>query len=67
MYLHSRGITDDAGNVLLKDYPFAHDGLLIWNVLHEWFAAYVALYYKSDDDVADDEELQAWWNEIQVG
>jgi lipoxygenase len=44
----------------VKDYPFAEDGLLIWEALHKYFTAYVALYYADDAAVAADTWLQEW-------
>lgn len=26
---------------VLQDYPYADDGMLIWNALHDWVSAYV--------------------------
>ena len=31
--------------LLLKDFPFAEDGLLVWNALVEYFTKYLNLYY----------------------
>jgi lipoxygenase len=31
--------------LLLDDYPFAEDGLLVWNALEEYFTEYLNLYY----------------------
>lgn len=53
-------------NLVLEEYPYAQDGLLIWKSLHAWVAGYLDLYYKSPEDVAEDSELQAWWEEIKT-
>lgn len=46
--------------VMGTDYPYAADGLLIWNALHAWFMGYLSLYYKDDKDVQSDAEVAAW-------
>lgn len=56
-----RGVADAS---VLRDYPFRDDGLLVWNAIGEWVSSYVALYYRSDADVAGDFELQAWVQEV---
>lgn len=47
--------------LLGADYPYAADGLLIWNALREWFHSYLSLYYTTDAEVASDRELTAWY------
>ncbi|CAL5023438.1 unnamed protein product [Urochloa decumbens] len=49
----------------IKDYPYAHDGLMIWDSIKQWAADYVNVYYKSDEAVAGDAELQAFWDEVR--
>ncbi|KAI7731547.1 hypothetical protein M8C21_022303 [Ambrosia artemisiifolia] len=50
----------------IKDYPFANDGLLIYDAIKEWATSYVNYYYPQANLVESDEELQAWWNEIRT-
>ncbi|KAL6628990.1 hypothetical protein ACP70R_028755 [Stipagrostis hirtigluma subsp. patula] len=50
----------------IKDYPYANDGLRVWDAVKQWAADYVKVYYKSDADVAGDEELQAFWEEVRT-
>ncbi|VAI25290.1 unnamed protein product [Triticum turgidum subsp. durum] len=50
----------------IKDYPFANDGLLIWDAIKGWVQAYVSRYYPDDDSVTQDEELQAFWTEVRT-
>ncbi|QCD79114.1 lipoxygenase [Vigna unguiculata] len=50
----------------IEDYPFANDGLLIWDAIKEWVTEYVNHYYPSPSTVESDEELQAWWTEIRT-
>ncbi|KAH7427497.1 hypothetical protein KP509_10G047000 [Ceratopteris richardii] len=51
--------------LVIKDYPYASDGILIWNAITKWVEEYVSLYYKDDTMVVDDLELQTWWDEIK--
>ena len=30
---------------VLKDFPYAEDGLLVWNAIEEYFGKYLRLYY----------------------
>ncbi|BAT91731.1 Linoleate 9S-lipoxygenase-4 [Vigna angularis] len=54
--------------LLIEDYPYASDGLEIWAAIKSWVEEYVAFYYKSDEALQKDPELQAWWKElVQVG
>ncbi|KAK3000105.1 hypothetical protein RJ639_023319 [Escallonia herrerae] len=41
----------------LEDYPFANDGLILWDAINEWVTNYPC---KSDL------ELHAWWKEIRT-
>ena len=61
--LESRGVDDP---VVLPDYPYRDDALLVWNAIAQWVGEYVATYYLSDADVTGDFELQAWATELAV-
>ncbi|CAJ1950883.1 unnamed protein product [Sphenostylis stenocarpa] len=50
--------------LVIKDYPYAVDGLEIWNAIKTWVHDYVSLYYITDDAIKKDLELQAWWKEV---
>lgn len=50
----------------IEDYPFANDGLLIWDALKGWFSDYINHYYPNPSLVESDSELQAWWTEIRT-
>ncbi|KAH7543600.1 hypothetical protein FEM48_Zijuj02G0201000 [Ziziphus jujuba var. spinosa] len=50
----------------IEDYPFANDGLLLWDAIKEWVSNYVNHYYPGPSQVESDEELQAWWTEIRT-
>lgn len=49
----------------IEDYPYAKDGLDLWAAIHTWVKEYVLIYYKSDEVVEADVELQAWWREVR--
>ncbi|KAL6842270.1 hypothetical protein ACP4OV_027918 [Aristida adscensionis] len=51
--------------LLIKDYPYAVDGLDVWAAIKNWVADYCAIYYVDDGAVAGDGELQAWWREVR--
>ncbi|XP_006344622.1 linoleate 9S-lipoxygenase B [Solanum tuberosum] len=51
--------------LLILDYPYAIDGLEIWAAINSWVTEYCKFYYKSDETVQKDTELQAWWKELR--
>ncbi|XP_051146673.1 probable linoleate 9S-lipoxygenase 5 [Andrographis paniculata] len=51
--------------LLIEDYPYAVDGLEIWFAIKAWVEDYCSFYYKSDDTVKNDTELQSWWKELR--
>lgn len=59
--LRDRGVDDETA---LPNYPYRDDGLLIWNAIHDWVAAYLGLYYSSDAAVQSDAALQNWAREL---
>uniref|UniRef100_A0A0C9S685 Lipoxygenase n=1 Tax=Wollemia nobilis TaxID=56998 RepID=A0A0C9S685_9CONI len=52
--------------LVIEDYPYAADGLLIWSAIKEWVEKYVDCYYSEPSRVPNDVELQAWWEEIKT-
>ncbi|KAK7381801.1 hypothetical protein VNO80_00348 [Phaseolus coccineus] len=50
--------------LVIEDYPYAVDGLEIWDAIKIWVQEYVSLYYPTDVAVEQDTELQAWWKEV---
>lgn len=48
----------------IEDYPYAVDGLDVWGAIKQWVEEYVKLYYKDDQVVQEDTELQRWWEEV---
>ncbi|KAM7271505.1 hypothetical protein ACFE04_030719 [Oxalis oulophora] len=58
--------TNSTGVVLvLKDYPYASDGLEIWMAIKEWVKKFCSHFYHDDKAVTDDYELEGWWYEVQ--
>ncbi|XP_071725505.1 probable linoleate 9S-lipoxygenase 5 [Rutidosis leptorrhynchoides] len=51
--------------LLIEDYPYAVDGLEIWSAIKSWVNDYCKFYYKNDDMVQSDTELQSWWTELR--
>ncbi|KAJ6813526.1 putative linoleate 9S-lipoxygenase 5 [Iris pallida] len=51
--------------LLIKDYPYAVDGLAIWSAIETWVEEYCSVYYPTDDVLQSDAELQAWWKEVR--
>jgi arachidonate 15-lipoxygenase len=44
----------------LPVFPFRDDTLLLWKAIHDYVDAYLRVYYRNDQDVRDDTELQGW-------
>ncbi|KAL0562226.1 hypothetical protein IC582_002678 [Cucumis melo] len=54
--------------LLMEDYPYASDGLLIWAAIENWVKTYVTHYYPNPSMIRKDEELQSWyWESVNVG
>jgi len=51
--------------LLVNDYPYAADGLELWDAMKTWNKEYVNIYYKDDAAVLADNELQSWWTEFR--
>lgn len=51
--------------LVLEDYPYAADGLLVWSAIKEWVESYVEHFYSEPNSVTSDLELQAWWNDVK--
>jgi linoleate 9S-lipoxygenase len=51
--------------LLIKDYPYAVDGLAVWSAIEKWVYEYCLIYYPDDSTVKTDTELQEWWKEIR--
>ncbi|XP_027367449.1 linoleate 9S-lipoxygenase 5-like isoform X1 [Abrus precatorius] len=51
--------------LVIEDYPFAVDGLEIWEAILTWVTEYCNFYYTSDEMVESDTELKNWWKELR--
>lgn len=51
--------------LVLEDYPYAADGLLVWSAIEDWVRDYVTHFYADANSVSSDVELQSWWDEIK--
>eukprot|EP00884_Botryococcus_braunii_P002234 jgi/Botrbrau1/12010/Bobra.247_2s0015.1 len=54
--------------LVLPSYPYAEDGLLIWDAMEQFVTDYLNLYYDDKKDgkrVTDDVEMMAWWDEVR--
>ena len=56
-----RGVDDPT---LLPNYHYRDDGILIWNAIESYVTEIINIFYKSDDDVKEDAELQHWANDV---
>ncbi|KAK6164227.1 hypothetical protein DH2020_001091 [Rehmannia glutinosa] len=70
--LISRGMAVEDPNaphglkLTIEDYPYASDGLLLWDAIKQWVTDYVSYYYPEANLIQSDTELQAWWTEIRT-
>uniref|UniRef100_A0A453N2V4 Lipoxygenase domain-containing protein n=1 Tax=Aegilops tauschii subsp. strangulata TaxID=200361 RepID=A0A453N2V4_AEGTS len=51
--------------LLIKDYPYATDGMAIWHAIEGWVVDYLVIYYTDDGVLLEDVEPQAWWMEVR--
>ncbi|KDP45238.1 hypothetical protein JCGZ_15103 [Jatropha curcas] len=51
--------------LLFEDYPYGADGLEIWRAIKTWVTDFCSIFYKDNDSVRSDMEIQAWWKEIK--
>lgn len=61
--IKKRGVFDKN---LLPYYPFRDDGLVILAVIEDLVRSYINLYYRNDESVKEDVELQAYLNEVSL-
>ncbi|CAN0929256.1 Lipoxygenase 6, chloroplastic [Linum grandiflorum] len=50
--------------LVIEDYPYASDGLLIWSAIKELVQNYVDRFYSEPTSIQSDLELQSWWDEV---
>ncbi|OMO76434.1 Lipoxygenase [Corchorus capsularis] len=49
--------------LLIEDYPYANDGLLIWSAIEKLVRDFVNYYYPDENRIRSDPELNAWYYE----
>lgn len=59
--LRRRGVDDPFA---LPYYPYRDDAMPLWNAISAYAQGLLGLSYRSDADVVDDEELQAFWSDL---
>jgi len=52
--------------LVVKDYPYAVDGLEVWDAMKAWNTDYIDIFYNDDSEIQKDTELQAWYKEYQT-
>ncbi|XP_059196979.1 polyunsaturated fatty acid lipoxygenase ALOX15B-like [Centropristis striata] len=60
-------IPEDIAERGLEDVPnfyYRDDGLKLWDIIHRFVQRVLGFYYKSDDEVLKDSELQKWIADI---
>ncbi|KAI9525623.1 hypothetical protein NQZ68_006172 [Dissostichus eleginoides] len=48
----------------LPNYYYRNDGLMLWAIIQRFVEGVLSFYYKSDDEVQQDSELQKWISDI---
>ena len=59
--MKKRGVDDPT---LLPNYYFRDDGILIWNAIESYVTEIIGIFYKTDDDVKEDTDVQSWANDV---
>ncbi|XP_043539450.1 polyunsaturated fatty acid 5-lipoxygenase-like isoform X2 [Chiloscyllium plagiosum] len=54
----------ERGTEGLKEYYYQEDGLQLWFAINKYVKGITELYYKTDQDVLQDTELQAWIKDL---
>ena len=49
---------------ILPHFPFRDDGILVWDAIKKFVTQYLQLYYKTSQDLSEDNELQNWAREL---
>ncbi|CAK9270479.1 unnamed protein product [Sphagnum jensenii] len=69
--LIKRGMAEPDSNakhgikLVVKDYPYAVDGLEVWDAMKTWNTDYIDIFYNDDSEIQKDTELQAWYEEYR--
>ncbi|KAK3579731.1 hypothetical protein CHS0354_008871 [Potamilus streckersoni] len=63
MELSIRGVDDPQ---LLPNYHYRDDAMKMWKCISDFMSKVVHIYYKTDSDIEEDEELQNWMKDIKL-
>jgi hypothetical protein len=56
-----------ASSLWLKTiYPYADDGLEVWDAMKAWNTDYIDIFYNDDSEIQKELELQAWYKEYRA-
>lgn len=58
--------TEERGVQNLPGYHYAEDGIPIWKATKKFAGEIIDHFYKTDEDVKDDKELQSWAEDIHT-
>jgi arachidonate 15-lipoxygenase len=58
--IEQRGMRD------IPHYPYRDDGMLVWEAIEKFVSDYLKLYYTKPEDIAKDNEVQNWAQEIRT-
>ena len=59
-----RGLVNDAGNTAGIAYPYYEDAKNLWNIINDYVGSYLDAYYDSDEALAEDPSVQAWYKQL---
>jgi hypothetical protein len=59
--IERRGVLDSA---VLPNYPYRDDALLLWDAIEEYVGGVLEHFYKSDEDLVRDTDMQRWWKDL---
>ncbi|KAF3697442.1 Arachidonate 5-lipoxygenase [Channa argus] len=62
--LHPHSDFTDREVFNLPNYFYRDHSLMLWEAIHSFVSGMIDLYYESDKDVQEDQELQAWITDI---
>ena len=58
------GNIEDRDVADIPNYHFCKDGLKLWNAIKDYVYDVINVFYETDKDVEEDDELQDWDNDV---
>lgn len=58
-----RGVLD---REILPHYPYRDDALALWDAIEEYVGGVLRCFYRSDADLVNDAEMQAFWSDLRT-